>query len=246
MAKKYTLLILQIFSHSALVFLIFKGELHHWLICLGAYFLSGCVGMSVTYHRGLAHKSWKMPKAFEYLGLFWATVGLTGSAIAWVAVHREHHANADREEDPHSPHHKGFFSCQWLSMFIPVKLRFVPDLIKRPLYKFQHRHYLLINLLWGGLLCSIDPYLLLATHLAPAAILWNGGSLVVTLSHLWGHRPSKQRDLSTNNVFLALLTWGEGFHSNHHARPNSPRFARHWWQYDAGYYVISLVKRLSA
>ena len=243
MLGKYSLFVSQLIAHVSLALLIIYGNLYYWLCCLVVYFFNGCIGMTVTYHRGLSHKSWKMPKMFEWFGVLCATVGLTGSAISWVAIHRKHHRFTDTEQDPHSPTFKGFFFCQWLSMFIPVEIRYVPDLLRRPFYKFQHKYYFFIVSAYGFILYFIDPFLVIAAWLAPAAILWNGGSLVVTLAHL-GQRTKQNR--SRNDWLLALLVWGEGWHENHHDRPDSSQFAKYWWQWDPGYYLICLVEWISS
>ena len=246
MLNKYTLFISQLVAHIALVYLIFYGDVYHWTVCLVVYFFNGCIGMSVTYHRGLSHRSWAMPKIFEWFGVLCATIGMTGSAISWVAIHRKHHRFTDTERDPHSPSFKGFFFCQWLSMFIPVEVKYVPDLFRNSFYKLQHNYYFVIGLTYGLILYLIDPFLVIAGWLAPAAILWNGGSFIVTLAHLWGGKSSMtKKDQSRNNWFLALLIWGEGWHDNHHRLPESPRFSKHWWQWDPGYYVIFLVELIS-
>ena len=242
MLNKYSLFISQLIAHTALVYLVFYGNLYYWAVCLLVYFLNGCVGMTVTYHRGLAHKSWKMPKVFEYFGVLCATVGMTGSAISWAAIHRKHHRFTDTEKDPHSPSFKGFFFCQWLSMFIPVEVKYVPDLLRRPFYRFQHNYYFFIVCAYGLALYLIDPFLVIAGWLAPAAILWNAGSFIVTLAHSWGKKPIEIKDQSRNNWLLALFIWGEGWHNNHHASPKNPRFSKHWWQWDPGYYIICLVE----
>lgn len=245
MLNKYTLFSAQLIAHIGLGYLIVAGNLYYWIICLLVYFFNGCLGMSVTYHRGLSHRSWAMPKIFEYFGVLCATIGMTGSAISWVAIHRKHHRFTDTEKDPHSPSHKGFFFCQWLSMFVPVEIRYIPDLLKSPFYKFQHNYYFVIALAWGLLLYFIDPFLVIAAFLAPAAILWNAGSFIVTLAHLWGRKTSEEKDQSKNNWLLALFIWGEGWHDNHHLDPESPRFSKYWWQWDPGYYIIWLVELIS-
>ena len=245
MLNKYTLFVSQLVAHVALVYLIAYGNLYYWMICLVVYFFNGCIGMSVTYHRGLSHRSWAMPKIFEWFGVLCATVGMTGSAISWVAIHRKHHRFTDTEQDPHSPSFKGFFFCQWFSMFIPVEFKYIPDLLKNSFYKFQHKCYFVIGLTYGLILYFIDPFLVVAGWLAPAAILWNAGSFIVTLAHLWGKKFSSIKDQSRNNWLLAFLVWGEGWHDNHHCQPENPRFSRHWWQWDPGYYVIFSIGLIS-
>ena len=245
MLNKYTLFISQLVAHIGLVILVFYGNLYYWGICLLVYFFNGCVGMTVTYHRGLAHKSWKMPKLFEYFGVLCATVGMTGSVLSWVSIHRQHHRFTDTKQDPHSPTFKGFFFCQWLSMFILTEIKYVPDLLRRPFYRLQHKYYFLIVGAYALALYLIDPFLVIAGWLAPAAILWNCGSFIITLGHLWGKNTNQLKDLSKNNWLLAFLIWGEGWHNNHHAMPDSPKFSKHWWQWDPGYYVIFLVQSIS-
>ena len=243
MLNNYTLFISQLTAHIGLILLVFYGEGYYWGICLLVYFFNGCIGMTVTYHRGLAHKSWEMPKLFEYFGVFCATIGMTGSVLSWVAIHRKHHRFTDTEQDPHSPTFKGFFFCQWFSMFTPVEMKYVPDLFRISFYKFQHKYYFLIVGGYGLILYLIDPFLIIAAWLAPSAILWNGGSAIVTLAH-FGEKNSQTKDYSRNDWFLALLVWGEGWHNNHHALPNSPSFSKHWWQWDPGYYIIYIVKSM--
>ena len=102
------LLILQIAAHLSFIPMIMYGEWYHWAIAFFTYFVTGCFGMTMTFHRLLSHKSWNAPKWFEIFGTLAGTYGLTGSSIGWVAVHREHHHYTDQERDPHSPKHKGF------------------------------------------------------------------------------------------------------------------------------------------
>jgi stearoyl-CoA desaturase (delta-9 desaturase) len=200
------------------------GNFVHYLIAVLVYFVSGCLGMTMTYHRLISHKSWKAPKWFEYLGLFGGTIGMTGSAISWVAVHRKHHRFTDLEDDPHSPMHKGFFYCQWLSMFSVVEVRYVLDLVRKPVYAAQHRFYFLINFLYAAVLYFIDPFAIVYAWLVPACILWNAGSSIVTFSHIFGANPKQLECRARNNLILAFLVWGEGWHNNHHSNPKSPYF----------------------
>ena len=130
------LFVLQLIAHISLIPMVIFGTWHHYLIVLIVYFLTGCLGMTMTYHRLLSHRSWHPPKLMEYFFVILATVGLTGSAISWVAIHRKHHKYTDQPEDPHSPIHKGWFYCHFLSMFEKVELKYTLDLIKEPFYRF--------------------------------------------------------------------------------------------------------------
>lgn len=237
----YTLLGLQIVAHVALVAQIFYGEWQHWAITAVVYFMTGCFGMTMTFHRLLSHMSWNAPRWFEIFGTLCATYGLTGSSIGWVAIHREHHHHTDEENDPHSPKHKGFLAVQWLSMFEQPNPRYAMHLIRDPFHAWLHKHYFKIHLMIFVGLLSISPMLLISAYLAPAAVLWNAGSFINTLTHMIGYRNHDTKDDSTNIWWLGYLMWGEGWHNNHHHRPSAASFGERWWEIDVGHMLIKLI-----
>jgi len=224
--NKYTVLSAQIIAHLSLIPMIIYGDLWMWGIAIFVYFLNGCLGMTMTYHRLLSHRSWNPPKWVEYLFTLFATIGMTGSAIAWVAIHREHHKHADTEKDPHSPGFKGWFYAHFLSMFSKVNPRYVVDLMKDKFYVWQHKWYFEINLAYGIILYLIDPFAVVYAWLVPAMLLWNGGSLIVSTSH--------RNNTQNNDLILAITTWGEGYHKVHHDYPGKFRFGR----WDLGGFLI--------
>ena len=238
---KWGLLVGQIIAHLSIIPMIMYGEWYHWLIGIFVYFITGCFGMTMTFHRLLSHKSWNAPKWFHYFGSLAGTYGLTGSTIGWVAVHREHHHFTDQERDPHSPEHQGFFKVQWLSMFEVPSPRYAMHLIKDPFHSFIHRWYFLIHGVIAGVWLLIDPMLLVAAYLFPAMILWNAGSFINTLTHMFGYRNHDTNDNSTNIPLLGILMWGEGWHNNHHADPQNPSFKHKWWEFDVGGWFIKLL-----
>lgn len=225
----YTILFSQIICHAALIPMFIYGNWYHWAITLFVYFLNGCLGMTMTYHRLLSHRSWNAPKWVEYLFTLFATIGLTGSAISWVAIHREHHRFTDTDKDPHSPKFKGALWSHFLSMFAPVRPRYVLDLMKDKFYVFQHKHYMDINIIYGIVLYLIDPFAVVYAWLVPAMILWNAGSSIISISH----RPGGPH----NDLFFAITTWGEGYHTNHHDKPGRNRFGK----WDLGGWIISKI-----
>lgn len=233
-----TLLAAQIFAHLAMLPMILWGTFWHWLIAIFVYFLNGCIGMTMTYHRLLAHRSWNAPLWLRYFGLFSATIGMTGSALSWVAIHRQHHQFTDTEKDPHAPGLRGFIFCQWLSMYVDVDVRRVRDLLNEPVMVFQHNYYFFINGAYAAFLLMVDPFALVYAWLVPACILWNCGSLVVTIGHMWGSNPHKLTVKARNNTFLAFLVWGEGWHNNHHFAPQAAVFSP---KLDVGGWIISKI-----
>lgn len=187
----------------------------------------------MTYHRLLTHRSWNCPKLLEKVFVIFETLMMTGSAISWVAVHREHHRFTDAPKDPHSPHYKGFFKVHFLSMFVPVKIKYSVDLVRQPFYKFQHKYYFLIVAIYALTLAFFDPSLLITMWLAPSAIVWNLGSLIVSFSH----RKKKPLD----STLLGILSFGEGWHGIHHAKPN----LKHWHRFDIGGWLIIAIEKCS-
>ncbi len=245
MLTALTLFLLQLIAHLSAIYWVVNSSAAEWLTVLLVYFFTGCIGMSVTYHRLLTHRSFKTSKFFEYFGTLCATVGLTGSSLSWTAAHRLHHQKADKPGDPHSPIKLGYLKAQWLSMFSPISIRKSP-VIHDSVHVFFHRYYIQINLLWGILLYLVGGvWAVLNLWLVPACVLWNAGSLINTVCHtkLLGYRRYNVPDHSVNNPVLGLAMWGEGWHNNHHRYQSRPNIGEHWWEIDIGYYVIKLIKK---
>ncbi len=234
------LLISQILAHLSLIPMLIYADGRDYLISLIVYFWTGCVGMSMTYHRLLAHKSWDAPRWLEIFGSVCGSLGLTGSSLSWCSIHREHHQKADTVKDPHSPLFMKWGYVQFFSMLSPPNLRFMRHKIKDPFHRALHRHYFLANIAYSGFLCLLDPLAVVYAHLFPAAILWNSGSAVNTVGHLFGYRNFNTADSSKNNGLLALLTWGEGWHNNHHHNPSRYYFGSKLYEIDLAGSLIFL------
>ncbi len=228
-----TLLIFQVIAHLAIIPMILYATWWQWAIALFVYFLNGCLGMTMTYHRLLSHKSWSSPKWIEYLFALFATIGLTGSAISWVAIHRKHHGFTDTDKDPHGPTSKGYLWVHFLSMFAKVEVRYAAHLLRDKFYVFQHKHYFEINILYAIILYFVSPFAVIYAWLVPAMILWNAGSTIVSISHRYG--------TPHNDLLLALLVWGEGYHKNHHESANSATFGR----FDLAGWIIRRIEKLN-
>jgi stearoyl-CoA desaturase (delta-9 desaturase) len=215
---------------------------YHWVIAFTVYFLTGSIGMSGTFHRLLSHKSYQAPKWWEYLGTVLASIGGTGSSIAWCAVHREHHRFTDTDRDPHSPHTKGFLKVQFFSMFHQPNVRYVPDLLRSNFHINMHKFYWLVHVVYAACCYLMDPFAVVYAWLIPSLFLWHAGSSINTFSHTLGWQDYETKDTSTNHPVLGLLMWGEGWHNNHHAFPADYRFGKKWWQIDVTRYLIELVR----
>jgi stearoyl-CoA desaturase (delta-9 desaturase) len=214
-----------------------------WAAALGMNFLSGCLGITVTFHRYLSHQSFEfrwpwMEKFFSLLGL----LGGTGSAIGWVALHKAHHAYVDTDRDPHGP------PRGWRNFYpdydTHLRYRFAKHLIKDPFHWFLHKNgawiigaYLLALYVFGGLEA------LAFLGLIPQVITGGVSSVCNWFTHFHGYRTYDTDDNSRNVWWLAIPTWGESWHNNHHANIGDYSFRNKWWEIDISAMVIYLVKK---
>lgn len=237
-------LINKIVTHLAFLYFLYTGTLTEWAIVLSIYLFRVTIGATVTLHRLLSHRSFTAPKWFEYIGSLIGTIGSGLSPIVWVAVHREHHRFPDTEKDPHSPLHVGFLNVQFRSQTVP-KIKYVPDLLRSKFHTTLHQYHWAINLIVIVILALIDPRSLLYVYFVPNLIYWHSGGFINTLNHSkFGYRSFDTNDQSVNNILTGYLVAGEGWHNNHHATPSDPKFGKKWWEFDLGWQVIKLVRKL--
>ncbi|MGD0963783.1 MAG: fatty acid desaturase [Candidatus Acidiferrales bacterium] len=240
-----------LFHAGALAALLFFGW-KPFLLGIFLYWVSGSLGIGMGYHRLLTHRGYKTPKWVEYLLTLCATLALEGGPIFWVATHRIHHQYSDKEGDPHSPiDGKWWAHMGWILMGKSMHhdtstlARYVPDLAKDKFHVWITKfHYVpmivvgLIILALGGIqyvLWGIFFRTVLGLHST-----W----LVNSATHSWGSRRFVTRDLSTNSWWVAMFTWGEGWHNNHHAHPTSSRHGLAWYEVDLNWYGIWVLQKL--
>lgn len=218
------------------------------LILLG-YFLYGCLGVVVTYHRQLTHNSYStyplITKLFSILGC----LGGTGSPLAWVAIHINHHLKSDKPGDPHSPVYKGvkIFALNYEHEVDSVTKWRMRGLITDRFQQFLHRYYFLIIISWSLILFFIGGFrLVVFLHLIPALITVIMSNVVNYIGHkpnwLGAYRTYNLRDQSTNNWVWAIPSWGETWHNNHHRNPKNFSCGQKWWEIDISSYIIRLIK----
>jgi len=231
------------------------------------YSLTG-LGITVGFHRHLTHRAFKAKKPVRVALTIMGTAAIEGPVTAWVADHRKHHAFADEEGDPHSPHvgHAGGFRgalkgllhahVGWLFVHDQrgSKERYAPDLLADPAIRFVDRTFLLWVL--AGLLA---PFLLGwaiggSIHTALTGLLWGGAVRILllhhvtysinSLCHFFGRKSFDTGDESRNLAWLAPLSFGEAWHNNHHAFPTSAAHGLRWYQLDISALVIRGLERL--
>lgn len=216
------------------------------------WYVSGSWGIGMGYHRLLTHRGYKTPKWVEYFLTICGTLALEGGPIFWVATHRIHHQHSDHEGDPHSPRegtywaHMGWImSGKAMHHDTQVLKRYVPDLAKDKFHVGLTTWHWVPQVVVGLALLAIGgiPYVLWGVFFRTVFGLhctW----LVNSATHLWGSRRFTTRDDSTNNWLVAMFTWGEGWHNNHHAHPVSARHGLAWYEIDINYIGIKTLEKL--
>ncbi|KAL0547468.1 hypothetical protein IC582_017404 [Cucumis melo] len=277
MRRKWTMLDKIIFFslfivHIGCIFAPFHFTWHAFCLAFALYVVTG-LSISVSYHRNLAHRSFKLPKLLEYFLAYCAAHALQGDPIDWVSTHRCHHQFVDTEKDPHSPIRGFWFShITWLfdsynltkkvcpkyftnfqkidrSIFIWFSKHGRPDnvrdLEKQIFYRFIHKTYFLHHILLAILLFQVGglPFLIWGTCVR-IVVLMHITFMVNSVCHIWGKRRWNTEDLSRNNWLVSLLAFGEGWHNNHHAFEYSARFGLEWWQIDFGWYTIRVLQAI--
>lgn len=233
------------------------------VVMAAMYALCG-FGVTIGYHRLLTHRAFETYRPIKLMLAIFASASGQGMCIRWVATHRRHHQRSDHEGDPHSPHlHgdglrgrlRGLFHAHVAWCFDkdqPDLARSVPDLLADPLLSLIDQFYFVwvfLGILVPGLLLGWYYHSWLGFV---SGAIW-GGLLRICLvqhvtwsinsaCHVWGTRPFKNGDYSTNNLPIAIISLGEGWHNNHHAFPTSARHGLRWWEFDATWIVISLMK----
>ena len=203
------------------------------------YIVILCLGVSVGFHRLFTHKTFKTAPLIEMILLFLGTIATLGSSISWSGTHLYHHANSDTNKDTHSPtagHLKIWFGL-WPKILIPFK--YVSHLSRQKNHRFFHNNYFLILFLYIGVLFlffGLKGFIYL--YCLPSILCFHATSAVNVLAHSNKKKHEITKDFSKNLTWLSLLTFGEGYHLNHHQDPNKSRFGK----WDLGYLFISLIK----
>lgn len=216
------------------------------------WWITGSLGIGMGYHRLLTHRGYKTPKWMEYFLTVCGTLALEGGPIAWVATHRVHHQNTDKDGDPHSPRDGGFWAHMgWIltgkAMHSNAKelLPYVPDLRKDKFQVFITKFHWVPMLLLGIALFAIGgwTFLLWGVFLRTVVGL-HATWLVNSATHMWGSQRFLTDDTSKNSFWVAILTFGEGWHNNHHAVPQSARHGLAWYEIDVNWYGICALRAL--
>ncbi|MFO1468318.1 MAG: acyl-CoA desaturase [Steroidobacteraceae bacterium] len=248
-----------LFMHAACLAVFWVG--FSWVALLTAIVLYAVRMFAITgfYHRYFSHRSFKTSRAGQFLFGLIGAMAVQRGPIWWAAHHRHHHAFSDKPSDVHSPRQQGFW---WAHMgwFLSGKhfapdLNRVKDLLRFPELRFLDRFDVVVPVLlavgvfaFGVALDYFAPGLetdgwqmLVWGFFISTVFTYHATYTINSLSHVFGRQRYRTNDDSRNNVWLALLTLGEGWHNNHHHYPASVRQGFYWWEVDITYYVLKLL-----
>ncbi len=248
----WTTLLVMVTFHVLAVVALFHPDRMAMIVAAGLYWAAGMLGIGMGYHRLLTHRGFKTPKWVEYLLTACGTLALEGGPIFWVATHRIHHQKSDQEGDPHTPRegtywaHMGWIlTGRALHHDQQVLRHYVPDLCRDRVHVLLSKYHWVPQIGVGLLLLAAGgwTWVLWGTFLRTVLGL-HATWLVNSATHKWGSRRFRTRDDSTNSFWVALLTWGEGWHNNHHAHPASARHGLVWWEIDLNWYGIRALQAI--
>jgi fatty-acid desaturase len=237
-------------------------------LAVAGCYVFGTLGINLCYHRLLTHRGFVCPKWLEHSLAILGVCCFQDTPARWVAVHRLHHQNSDEQADPHSPLVNFFWShfgwllvtnseLQRLSMYE----RYSKDILRDRFYLNLERNamWVWINLIqwavfyfigfgigWavtgammGGVQFGLS--LLVWGVFVRTVLVWHITWSVNSVTHLWGYRTYATGEQSRNNVFVGIISNGEGWHNNHHADPRSAAHGHRWWELDVTYLTIRLL-----
>ena len=241
-----------VISHAAAIAALFFWSWTAIACAVILYWIAGSLGIGMGFHRLLTHRGYHVPKIVEYFLVTCGTLALEGGPIQWVTTHRIHHAHTDKHGDPHTPRDGGWWAhIGWILRGTAqdhtqaTLEHYAPDVVKNRYYVWLNKFYyvpqivLAILLLafggWGVMLWGVFLRVTVGLHST-----W----LVNSATHLWGRRRFVTSEDSRNSWWVALLTFGEGWHNNHHAFPTSAQHGLKWYEIDVNWWGIKVLQLL--
>lgn len=226
-------------------------------VALGLYAIR-MFAITGFYHRYFSHKAFRTSRPMQFIFAAIGAASVQRGPLWWAAHHRHHHRHADTDADMHSPRH-GFFRSHmgWFLTKRGFATNFanIPDLVKFPELRALDRFDIVVPIIMAVALFSLGawletaapqletngPQLLVWGFFISTIVLFHATVTINSLAHRWGTRRYKTNDDSRNNAFLALITFGEGWHNNHHHFPGSASQGFKWWELDMTYLALKIL-----
>lgn len=225
-----------------------------WIL-LGILYVVTGLGITVGYHRLIAHRSFECTNWVKACLLIAGGWALENSALRWCADHIRHHAKCDQAEDPYNATRGFWYShCGWLFVDTPHREeKYESRLRKDPLIMWQHRYYAPI-VLSGFVLPFLAGYLnngwmgalscFLLAGVARTFFVLNSTFCINSICHLWGAQPHGNFDSSRDSWWISLITFGEGYHNYHHMYLRDYRNGPEWYHFDPSKWLIFTLSKL--
>lgn len=249
------------FFHIMAIGALFTFSWANLVAALITWWIAGSWGIGMGYHRLLTHRGFKTSKAVEYFLSLCGTLGLQSGAINWVTTHRIHHGFTETDKDPHSPRNGTYWAHMgWImrgtaqNQDEATQWRYSPDLMKDKVHVFMSKYYYMTPVIAAVILFAVGSSITGTLFGGVSMVLWgiflrqvigwHSTWLVNSATHLWGTRRFETRDDSRNNGLIAALTFGEGWHNNHHAHPRSAKHGLAWYEFDVNWVQIKMLEKL--
>ena len=230
-------------------------------VFLASYVIRG-MGITAGYHRLLAHRSFQTSRPMQFLFALAGSLAIQGGPLWWVSHHRSHHRYTETDQDIHSPKTKGFWQAHMGWMMTNAAFE-EQGANTRDLYKFPEIKFLQRNYVWiivaemigfyglGVGLNSLFPQagtsgaqIFVWGFVVATTMTWHFTFMVNSVCHTWGTRAYDIDDTSTNNKFVGLAAFGEGWHNNHHAYPLSAKHGLQKGQLDVTWLLLKGLEKL--
>ena len=218
--------------------------------------------LTAFYHRCFSHRTFRAPRGVQFLFAALGASCVQRGPLWWAAHHRKHHREADTAQDPHSPGIQGFLWSHMGWFLTPRAFRTdlarVPDLARFPELRWLDRYDIAVPVVLAAAMCALGALLertapqlhtsaaqmLVWGFFISTVVLFHATVTINSLAHRFGSRRFDTRDDSRNNAWLALITFGEGWHNNHHHFPGTARQGFLWWEIDLTWYGLKLMALL--
>jgi stearoyl-CoA desaturase (delta-9 desaturase) len=235
--------------HVMCLFAFHTGVTVRDLIWCAAIYSVRIWAITVAYHRYFSHRSFKTSRVFQFVMALAGSITCHKGVLWWAGVHRLHHRHTDREGDPHSPVRRGFWwgHARWVLCRRYDETRFdvVKDLAKYPELRWINDWHLIPNIAFAAFLLWYGGFSVLVWgYFVSATLAYHVVFCINSVTHLYGSRRYATKDSSRNVPLLGLLGFGEGWHNNHHYRPNTANLGWFWWEVDIGYYSLKVLSWL--
>ncbi len=247
-----------IMLHLACLSVFWVGASWFAIMFMLLFYVLRMFSITAFYHRYLSHKTFETSRLVQFIFVLIGTMSAQRGPLWWAAHHRFHHRYTDTQQDPHSSTHGFWYShIVWFlnAKNFPLRKEVIKDWLKYPELVWLDRFSLPVVIITAVVIYALGQWLavaypslgtnglqLLVWGFVVSTVLLTHATLCInSLAHLYGKQDFNTNDNSRNNVWLSLITLGEGWHNNHHYYAGSVRQGFYWWQIDVSYYLLKVM-----